>query len=93
MHGSGGGEDLWQVESESQSHKKKRKKKQKNTEKKEKFFLLDIKRYDLKVSESECHGRSLDDDGVLLDICTAQRLLRQIMARYDHQNLDLHEAL
>lgn len=41
------------------------------------------------VVEVKIFGRSLGKDDVLLDICVAQRLLRDIMARYDHQNLDL----
>ncbi|CAJ1396356.1 unnamed protein product [Effrenium voratum] len=40
------------------------------------------------VVEVKIFGRSLTEDQVLLDICAAQKLLRRIMERYDHQNLD-----
>ena len=36
--------------------------------------------------------RSLGEGDVLMDISVGQRLLRDIMMRYDHKNLDMLDA-
>ena len=37
-------------------------------------------------------GRSLGEGDVLMDISVGQQLLREIMVRYDHKNLDELDA-
>ena len=38
-------------------------------------------------------GRSLGEGDVLMDISVGQQLLREIMMRYDHKNLDMLDTL
>ncbi|CAE7751508.1 unnamed protein product [Symbiodinium pilosum] len=43
------------------------------------------------VIQVKVFGRSLGEGDVLMDISVGQRLLRDIMMRYDHKNLDMLE--
>lgn len=43
------------------------------------------------VVEAKLFGPTLGPGEILIDICLAQRLLREVMAMYDHKNLDTLE--
>lgn len=43
------------------------------------------------VVDVKLFAKSLNSDGILIDICVAQQILHNIMAHYDHKNLDVME--